>query len=129
MIFKVIFRGTLVRFLIVGGGSTACNYGIYAILYLVFMVHYGLSFIIGYLSGVTFAYFLNRAWTFRITSPSYSEHVWGYFLVYLISLIVGFCCIKFLVVIFYVDPLLANLITIFITTFLNYIGTKFWVFC
>ena len=125
---EALRKNLLVRFLIVGVASTVFNYSVYAFLYLVAMVDYGKSFIIGFLCGVAFSYFLNRAWTFQVKTAGHTRDVWRYFTLYATSLLIGLVCISLAIEFFAVDPLLANLGTILVTTCTNYTGLRFWVF-
>lgn len=119
---------SLTQFLIVGAISTVLNYSVYALFYLVVMVSYEKSFITGFVSGVALSYFLNRAWTFQVKFGSHRRDVWRYCTVYGTSLLFGIFFIRSAVEISEIDPLLANLGGIFVTTFINYIGVRFWVF-
>ena len=128
MISKNASRRSLKRFLIVGVASTCVNYGTYLLTYLVLMMDYDLAFIIGFVSGVAFGYLLNRAWTFQVRSGAHRRYVWRYLAVYITSLLIGLILIRWSVNGLGVDPIIANLCTILVTTCINYVGTKFWVF-
>ena len=119
---------SLIQFLIVGAISAVLNYRVYALFYLVVMVSYEKSFIVGFVSGVALSYFLNSSWTFQVKCGSHRRDVWRYCTVYGITLIFGLFFIRSAVEIYEIDPLLANLGAIFVTTFINYIGVRFWVF-
>ena len=125
---NAISRHPLLRFLIVGAASTVVNYSVYLLFYLSLWRSYEVAFFIGFLSGVMSSYQLNRAWTFQITSGHHSQHMWRYLTVYATSLLIGFFCIKLSVGLFDVDPLFANIGIIFVTTCINYLGTRFWTF-
>jgi len=127
-LIKAFSQRLLLRFLIVGGASTVVNYGIYTVLYLGAMVHYDVAFIVGFMSGVVVGYLLNRAWTFQVRSGNHSRDVWRYLITYTASLLSGLACVRWIVEDLSVDPLLANLCVICMTTFINYCGTRFWVF-
>jgi putative flippase GtrA len=128
MVVKAVPQNPLLRFLIVGGASTCVNYGIYLLLYLVVLLRYEYAFIMGFLSGVAFGYLLNRSWTFQVRSGDHKRDVWRYFIVYTASLLVGLVCMRLAVEVLDVDPRVANLCIILVTTYTNYIGIRFWVF-
>lgn len=121
-----LIRLDIVRFLCVGVMSTIINYIIFYMLLQQLYVNYMLSSAIGFVSGILFGYILNKSWTYR-TKKSNSEVFTKYICVYLFSLFLGLCCLRFLVY-WGVDCLIANTLIIIMTTCTNFIGTKFWVF-
>jgi len=125
---KIFFQKQFARFLIVGGASAIINYGTFAFLFLVVAVRYEAAFIFGFVAGAAFGYIFNRAWTFKIKSREHRWHIVAYFIMYLISLFIGLASIRLLVEGFDLTPPLANIVTVFVTTFTNYVGARFWVF-
>ncbi len=117
----------LTKFLIVGGFSTILNYAIFYGLYKLIGIYYLLSSAIGFLSGVVFGYFFNKTWTFQSKSKARMEIV-KYYLVYIFSLFFSLVILRIEVEYFMINPLIANIITISITTIINFAGTKFFVF-
>lgn len=126
--FKRFLDSSLYRFLIVGGFSTIINYLFFYLLYIFLHVNYLFASAAGFLAGVAFGYMLNKTWTFRISSPSTKGLVVKYLTVYLVSLCLGLIAIHILIAIFKVNPLLANLFAIILTTCTNFIGTRLLVF-
>lgn len=126
--FKRLFENSLFRFLIVGGLSTVINYVFFYIFYRYFYMNYLFSSAIGFFAGVIFGYWLNKTWTFRFAFPSTTLLIKKYFAVYSISLCLGLIAIYMMVTIGGVDPLVANFLSIMLTTCTNYIGIKFLVF-
>lgn len=128
MVIKNVSQSPLQRFLIVGVASTCVNYGTYMLVYLVLMMSYDLAFIIGFLSGVACGYLLNRAWAFQVKLGDHRRDVWRYLTVYITSLSIGLTCVRWAVKGLGVDPIAANLCAILVTTCINYVGIRFWVF-
>ncbi len=123
-----VSHSPLKRFLIVGVASTCVNYGTYMLVYLIAMMSYELAFIIGFLSGTSCGYLLNRAWTFQVKLGDHRRDVWRYLTVYITSLLIGLTCVRWVVNGLGVDPIAANLGAILVTTCINYVGIRFWVF-
>jgi putative flippase GtrA len=115
------------KFLVVGILSTILNYLVFLIL-LKSGINYLVSSSIGFMSGVIFGYFLNKRWTYGVSGSSTPRLITAYLSVYLISMLCGLTTIHFLVAGFHVDPAWANIASIFITTAINFSGTKFLVF-
>ncbi|GGE24459.1 hypothetical protein GCM10011390_49850 [Aureimonas endophytica] len=119
--------GEIGRFLVVGALSTVINYGVFYALLLV-GTDYILAAAIGFLTGVAAGYGLNKRWTFGVSAPSSLRLVVSYWLVYGISLVCGLLFIRGLVEFLGIDPRLANLAAIVLTTCTNFLGTRFLVF-
>ena len=75
------------KFGIVGILSTVFNYGVFAFLYKIVSVHYILSSITGYVSGLLLGYLLNKNWTFIAQVDKSKSYIVGYITVYAISLV------------------------------------------
>ena len=117
----------LIRFLAVGFLCTALNYLSFFILLHFLQFNFLLSSGLGYVIGLLFGYFLNRVWTFRSNVNSLFQKA-KYLFTYSVSLIVGLITLQFLVEKYGLEIEIANICVIFITTILNFLGTKFWVF-
>ncbi len=115
------------RFLIVGAGATLINYSVFLVLYTVLSVHYQVSYIGGFLSGVLVGYIFNKPWTFQIEHKN-PMFIWRYIFAYIMSLILGSLLLNLQVKSIGIPVLLANFICISFTTITNFISTKFWVF-
>ena len=126
--FKYLFNNPLPKFLIIGVLSTLINYSTFIFLYFIILLHYQVSFVIGYISGIIVGYLFNRSWSFQFNKSSYTHDIWKYLTVYVLSLWFGSTCLGLLVKIIGITPALANLLTLLVTTFINYIGVRFWVF-
>lgn len=117
----------LIRFLIVGGVSTVVNYAVFFIL-LGLSIRYQWASACGFMSGVIVGFPLNKVWTYRDSSTMTASVFYSYIAVYLASLIINITAITMLVDLMHIEPRIANLVTIIITTMTNFLGTKFWVF-
>jgi putative flippase GtrA len=117
----------VIKFLTVGIICTILNY----ICFLIFLRFLGVNFLLasscGYIIGLLFGYSLNRAWTFQSIENSLT-HKFKYLFTYLFSLAVGLIFLQILVKNYGVATEIANICVILITTLLNFLGTKFWVF-
>ena len=108
--------------------STVFNYGIFAFLYKIVSVHYILSSMIGYVSGLLLGYLLNKNWTFIAQVDKSKSYIVGYITVYAISLVSSQALLLFLVEILLINPLYANVLAIVLSTVMNFLGTNFFVF-
>lgn len=116
----------IIRFLIVGGLSTLVNYSIFYVL-IMLGVQYLISSAIGFVCGILFGYPFNKKWTFD-AAPLSHKYLFPYFLIYLLSLVISLIFLKITVSYFNIDPKIANILAIIITTITNFIGIKFGVF-
>lgn len=116
------------KFGIVGALSTIVNYGTFAFLYKIVRLFYLLSSITGYITGLLFGYFLNKNWTFVAQVDKERSYLLGYSTVYVISLISSQLLLILLVEKIRLDPLLANIFAITLSTTMNFLGTNFLVF-
>ncbi len=115
-----------IRFCLIGILSTAVNYGLYYALCQWSSLHYLLSSTIGFLSGTFVSYYLNKFWTFEVVEKT-TKYLYKYLTVYLCSLFLGLLCLRFLVGVG-VNEKLAGLLIIGVTTAINFLGSKFWIF-
>jgi putative flippase GtrA len=117
------------RFLVIGAISTCVSYLVFILLFRVFDVHYILSSALGFFAGILFGYPANRRWTFGVSkSEKKAASVYKYFSTYIFSLFVGMILLRITVEWFLVMPELANVLVICVTTLMNFLGTKLWVF-
>ena len=116
------------KFLGVGLISTAINYGLFFISFRFFHIHYIVSSVVGYCSGVLFGFSVNRSWTFRSLETRKYRELFFYLMVYFSSLILSILFLRFLVLTLYLSPLLANIFAIGLSTVTNFLGCKLLVF-
>ena len=116
------------KFGIVGILSTVFNYGVFAFLYKIVSVHYILSSITGYVSGLSVGYLLNKNWTFIAQVDKSKSYIVGYITIYAVSLVSSQAFLLFLVEILLINPLYANVLAIVLSTVMNFLGTNFFVF-
>ena len=116
------------KFGIVGILSTVFNYGVFAFLYKIVSVHYILSSITGYVSGLLLGYLLNKNWTFIAQVDISKSYFIGYITVYAVSLVSSQAFLLYLVEILLINPLYANVLAIVLSTVMNFLGTNYFVF-
>ena len=116
------------KFGIVGILSTVFNYGVFAFFYKIINVHYILSSITGYVSGLLLGYQLNKNWTFIAQVDKSKSYIVGYITVYAVSLVSSQAFLLFLVEILLINPMYANVLAIVLSTVMNFLGTNFFVF-
>ena len=118
----------LSRFLVVGLTSTALNYIVAMLLFYALNIWITLSTIIGYLAGLSLGFYLNKTWTFEDTSKNNFKLILKYFFVYGISLFFAVLTVNFTIIIFNLPEYIAVIMSIIVSTILNYLGLRNWVF-
>ena len=118
----------LSRFLVVGLTSTALNYIVAMVLFYALNIWITLSTIIGYLAGLSLGFYLNKTWTFEDTSKNNFKLILKYFFVYGLSLFCAVLTVNFTIIIFNLTEYIAVIMSIIVSTILNYLGLRNWVF-
>ena len=118
----------LSRFLVVGLTSTALNYIVVMVLFYLLNIWITLSTIVGYLAGLSLGFYLNKTWTFEDTSKNNFKLILKYFFVYGISLFFAVLTVNFTIIIFNLPEYIAVIMSIIVSTILNYLGLRNWVF-
>lgn len=129
IILEIFISKNFFKFVIVGIISTIVNYSIfYYFLEYLIIGFYKIASAIGYSSGVFVGFFLNKYWTFEAKEKNFRREIPIYFTVYFFSLLIGLLFLEFEVIFLKINVLIANFLTIVLTTIMNFIGTKFIVF-
>lgn len=117
----------LKRFLITGGISTIISYSIFLLCLHVFSMHYILANFTAFVISVTFGYNCNKRWSF--SGPHHkTSHIFEYLTVYCTSLLISIIILKIAVDFFGIIPEIAFIISLCVTTCVNFLGIKFLVF-
>ena len=116
------------KFIVVGVWSTIVNYGLFYILLHFLSVHYLIASASGFIAGVFAGYHLNRIWTFQAHDKRRHRDIVKYYSVYIASLSLSLLFLKITVSVFGIDPYIANIFAIGLTTCTNFLGLKFVVF-
>lgn len=117
----------LKRFLIIGIIATLISYSVFVISIRLLSLHYIIANILAFLLSIIFSYNLNKHWSFGVTTQQKS-HIIQYLTLYLTSLVVGTIILHITIDSFGIIPEIAFIISLFFTTTINFIGTKFFVF-
>src|SRR3989344_4037143 len=115
------------KFVMVSILSIIVNYFVFFLLFRFLDIFYLFSSTIGYMSGVLFGFVLSKIKTFG-SKHYYKNELIKYFVVYAISLFLGLSILKTLVNDWSINPLIANIFVVGVTTFTNFFGCKFFVF-
>jgi putative flippase GtrA len=124
----VFLNKYFMKFVITGILATILNYGVFYVLLQFFGVYYLISSSTGYISGVLLGFYINKKWTYESKTKAYKKEIAQYFVVYLISLLVGLGILKLEVSVLHIHPLIANVFMIGVTTIMNFLGTRYFVF-
>jgi putative flippase GtrA len=123
---RAVTGSQFARFIIVGVLSTIVNYAIFIALLSVntpYIVAMGAGFIAGTVAGFR----INKVWTFGVARNE-GGLFGAYVAVYAVSLLAGMGFLWALVELLLLDPRIANILTIGLTTMTNFVGTKLLVF-
>ena len=66
------------RFILVGAFSTTINYSIFSLLYKVMSIYYIFSSVLGYLTGLSVGYLLNKNWTYIAQIDKSKSYIYSY---------------------------------------------------
>jgi putative flippase GtrA len=121
-------KNQFLKFIIVGIFSAIINYGLFYFLLNVFKVNYLISSSLGFMAGVFGGFYLNKNWTYNDKNNQSKTLLWKYFSLYITSLLISLIFLKITVDYIGLNAEIANLLSIAITTCVNFIGTKFVVF-
>ncbi|MDG1436751.1 MAG: GtrA family protein [Rickettsiaceae bacterium] len=116
------------RFIVVGVWSTIINYGIFIALLELMDINYLLASAMGFISGVFAGYGFNRKWTFKVEAKKGNAEIIKYYIVYSASLVLSLAFLHGVVDVLGLDPKIANILAVGLTTCTNFIGIKIMVF-
>ncbi len=116
------------KFCSVGLFGASVNYGTFYIFFKTLSGHYVTSSLIGYFSAAVVIFLLNRNWTFYSKDGHLSKQFVLFILLIAFSFFVNGVSIYFFTAIIGFIPELSQVITMGITTAINFVGSKFWVF-
>jgi putative flippase GtrA len=117
----------IIRYLFVGGIATLMNYMIFIFLFKFCHTNYIIASATGYILSVVAGYFFNRKWTFNATEAK-AETIVKYMSVYICSLLISMALLSIFVEWLLLPAEWANVLTISVTIFSNFLGLKFLVF-
>ena len=120
-----IKKKELLRFLVGGGSAVIVDFIVYKIL-LYIEINMPVSKAVSYICGAAVGFIINKLWTFE--SKNFSEmEIIKYILLYMVSAVVNTGVNKLMMGIFNVQ-VLAFLYATGVSTVLNFLGQKFFVF-
>lgn len=119
-------KGQFTRFLLIGGFTTLLNYAIFAVLFFL-GVNYLFASASGYITGFFIGFVLFRKYTFR-SQGSWKKQLTLQIAVYGFSLLLNLFTLWMLATLLLVNPLIANIVAIGVSTVTNFLGMKFIVF-
>lgn len=119
--FCQLINNQVLRFLVTGGLNTIVTYGIY--LLLKGAVGYQIAYLISYVSGILFSYFMSAIFVFRkkISLRTFSRFP----VIYVIQYAVGALLLGVLIHTFSIPTTIAPLLVILVTLPLTFILSRF----
>ena len=125
---KAVFNWpSFVRFILVGGASTLCQYIVLALLVELLGLRAAVASCIGYGAGATVSYVMNRVWTFKTGAP-HAQSLPRFLVMIGIGLSLSFIVMHALVDLAGINYLLAQALTTAVVMLSNYLLAASWVF-
>lgn len=121
-------RMPLLRFLTVGVISTIVNYTSFVALLYYAHIQYQVASACAFALGLVVGFPLNKSWTYQDKSKTSFNVILRYITVYTISILVSTISLYILIKKLHTNTHISEIISISITTIINFIGTKCWVF-
>lgn len=115
------------RFVLVGLLNTIVGFSVFYILLSLLHVNYSVSLIISHFIGVIHSYLWNKNWTFRVKKNS-SAIVIKFFVLYAAIFVINYIILVLLVEVVGYNKLLAQVISLLLTTIISFVGQRFWSF-
>lgn len=115
----------IIRFLLVGGVSTALDYIVYLIL--LNFVHIVIAKSISMFCAITISYFLNKLWTFEYNNNTNALLLLKFIFTQTINISINVLC-NYLVFILYHNKHIAFIIATIVATIFNFLLQKYFVF-
>ncbi len=124
MALDAVLKKQFIRFFVSGVTAVAIDMGIYYLLKE--RLDYNIAKGVSFLSGTIVAYILNKFWTFEEKKYSSVELI-KFFTLYSLTLFINIY-VNHLTLNLFQSVLFAFLIATGVSTVLNFVGQKFWVF-
>jgi putative flippase GtrA len=116
------------KFCAVGVTNTIITLIVFYLINKVLMVNYIVSTSVSYLCGVVNSYYLNRRYTFKDKNSNVFLQFTRFITLNLVSLGVNLILMYLFVELFYLDSMIAQVLSTIATTLLNFAGSKLIVF-
>lgn len=117
-----------VKFCLVGGTNVVLFVGLYLLLTRVFQWYFLAASIAGFFVAVTWSFYWNRRWTFRIAGPAAAREYRRFVITNATSGFIQNALLYFLVEGLHWFDLAALALVIVLATFWNFILSKHWAF-
>ena len=117
-----------VKFCLVGFSNVVVYFAIYLLLTRVVGWYFLAASIVSFLVAVTWSFYWNRRWTFRLAGGTPGDHYRKFVLTNIASGVMSNTALYVLVERFGWHDIAANVVIIGFTTFWNFSVTKFWAF-
>lgn len=115
-----------IKFAIVGFGNLFVSLITYYIL-VYFSINYQIANIGGFITGSLNGYIWNKIWVFKSSKKNRSSII-KFYLTYLSTWFLSALLLYIWIEVFKISDIIAPVINVFITTPINYLLNKYWVF-
>lgn len=113
-----------IKFLLVGISNTIVGYGTFYLCIYLFDLHYSIALLISHIIGVFNSYVWNNRWTFNNGSTTRGKLI-KFILVYLFTFLLNLVLLAFFRDYLGIKILVAQLISLVLTTILSFFGHKY----
>ena len=129
--FKETLNTEFPKFCMVGVLGISFNYSIFFLLFHFFNVYYIIASAAGFILAIFVSFTLNNIFTFKNNLDKKNEflkYLLKYIIIMIVSLFAGINFLRFLVHNLDLNPYIANIATIAMTTTINFTGSKYYAF-
>ena len=123
----ILPKKDLIRFIIVGFGSTVLNFLIYILIYFLFE-NLLISTFLGYMFGLFFSFYFGRIWVFGKIYKQSSSNITRFLVVYILGLLLMTSITEISTNYYMLNYKISWFIAALITFINNFIGSKWFVF-
>lgn len=117
-----------IKFCLVGCFGASVNYGLFYLFYKWFAVHYVVASLCGYFVAAAAIFIFNHQWTFAVKQGRVSRQFIKFIILIIFSFLMNGLSIYLFTEGLHLRAEVSQLITMVITTIINFTGSKSWVF-
>lgn len=120
-------KNQTIKFLVVGVLNTIVGFAVYAGTLHFFKVDYTFALVVSHVIGVIHSYIWNNKWTFGLKDYN-MRSVIKFILVYMLTFLVNLLILSIFIDRLGINKFYAQVISLFLTTLISFLGHKYWSF-
>lgn len=127
-VINKIINQELLTYLFIGGLTALVYFGFMSLSIEVFELDYRVGVTVAYVLAVSFHFFANRKFTFRVVNNQVMHQSIRYLGVLVVNYLITLAVVSFFVDMLGVSTYLSAALSIVVTVSIGYVASKFWVF-